>query len=123
MLFRSDRLGRYFSTDSVCHAGGGRVAAGLRNQQALMLLVMSAMPDATMHIEKVSFSDETDGVIVAVRWRLEGTSRAGALLGDCPERKPVLLNGMSHLRFAGAQIVEHWMVFDEIGALVGVYRA
>ena len=119
---RLDRLGHYLSVDSVCHGGGGRVAAGLRNQQALMLLIMSAMPDATMHVEKVSFSDETDGVIVAVRWRLEGTSRAGALLGDCPERKPVVLMGMSHLRFCGAQIVEHWMVFDEIGALVQVYR-
>ena len=119
---RLDRLGHYLSVDSVCHGGGGRVAAGLRNQQALMLLIMSAMPDATMHVEKVSFSDETDGVIVAVRWRLEGTSRAGALLGDCPERKPVALMGMSHLRFCGAQIVEHWMVFDEIGALVQVYR-
>jgi len=120
---RLDRLGLYFSTDSVCHAGGGRVAAGLRNQQALMLLMLSAMPDAVMQVDKVSWSDETDGVIVAVRWRLEGSSQPGALFGDCPANKPVLLNGMSHLRLSGAQIVEHWMIFDEIGALAGIYRA
>lgn len=119
---RLDRIGRWFSADSVCHAGGGRVAEGLRNQQALMLLISSAMPDATMHVDHVCWSVETDGVIVAVRWRLEGTSRAGALLGNCPERKRVVLSGMSHLRLCGPRVVEHWMVFDEIGALVGVYR-
>ena len=120
---RLDRIGQYFSTDSICHAGGGRVAAGLRNQQALMLLVMGAMPDAVMQVDKVTWSDETDGVIVAVRWRLEGSSQAGALFGDCPANKPVLLNGMSHLRLNGAHVVEHWMIFDEIGALTGIYRA
>ncbi|HLL09692.1 MAG TPA: ester cyclase [Rubrivivax sp.] len=120
---RLDRIGHYFSTDSICHAGGGRVAEGLRNQQALMLLILSAMPDAVMQVDKVTWSDETDGVIVAVRWRLEGSSQGGALLGDCPVNKPVLLNGMSHLRLNGAQVVEHWMIFDEIGALVHLYRA
>ena len=120
---RLDRLGHYFSADCVCHAGGGRVAAGLRNQQALMLLILSAVPDAVMQVDKVSWSEETDGVIVAVRWRLEGSSNPGALLGDCPVHKPVLLNGMSHLRLVGSHVVEHWMIFDEIGALVGVYRS
>ena len=120
---RLDRLGLYFSSDSICHAGGGRVALGLRNQQALMLMVLGAMPDAVMQVDKVTWSDETDGIIVAVRWRLEGSSAAGALFGDCPTNKPVLLNGMSHLRFNGALIVEHWMIFDEIGALAGIYRA
>ncbi|KQW44857.1 MULTISPECIES: ester cyclase [unclassified Roseateles] len=120
---RLDRLGQYFSTDSICHAGGGRVAAGLRNQQALMLLILGAVPDAVMQVDKVTWSDETDGVIVAVRWRLEGSSQPGALFGDCPANKPVLLNGMSHLRLNGARVVEHWMIFDEIGALAGIYRA
>ena len=120
---RLDRLGLYFSSDSICHAGGGRVALGLRNQQALMLMVLGAMPDAVMQVDKVTWSDETDGIIVAVRWHLEGSSAAGALFGDCPTNKPVLLNGMSHLRFNGALIVEHWMIFDEIGALAGIYRA
>jgi predicted ester cyclase len=120
---RLDRLGHYFSTDSICHAGGGRVATGLRNQQALMLLIMSGMPDAVMHVEHVCHSDETDGVIVAVRWRLEGTSRAGSFFGACPEHKPVVLSGMSHLRLTGPKIVESWMIFDEIGALVQAWRA
>ena len=120
---RLDRLGEYFSADSICHAGGGRIAAGLRNQQALMLLILSAMPDAVMQVDKVTWSDETDGIIVAVRWRLEGSSQPGALFGDCPANKPVLLNGMSHLRLVGNHVVEHWMIFDEIGALVGIYRS
>ncbi|GMV45645.1 MAG: hypothetical protein AMXMBFR66_10430 [Pseudomonadota bacterium] len=119
---RLDRMGQYFGPDSVCHAGGGRVAAGLRNQQALMLLIFAALPDATMHVEHVCHSAETDGVIVAVRWRLEGTSRAGSLFGACPEHKPVALMGMSHLRLCGPLVLEHWMIFDEIGALVQAYR-
>ena len=56
-------------------------------------------------------------------WCLPGATRSGSLFGACPEYKPVVLMGMSHLRLCGAFVVEHWMVFDEIGALVQAYRA
>lgn len=120
---RLDRLPDHYATDIVCHAGGGRVAVGLRNLSALILAVMTSIPDGTMAVEHLSWSEETDGVVLAVRWRLEGSSARGGVLGDCPPGRPVFMMGVSHMRFHGGTIVEEWMVFDEVGVLVGAYRA
>ena len=119
---RLDRLDRFYATDAVVHSGGGRVATGLRNISTLILTVIAAAPDGNVQVDHVSWSEETDGVIVAARWRLEGTSRRGGVLGDCPEGRTVMMMGVSHMRFAGDRIVEEWTVFDEVGVLTGIYR-
>lgn len=119
---RLDKLPNYYATDIIVHGGGGRVSVGLRNLSALLLQIMTSLPDGTMHVDHVCWSEETDGAILAVRWRLEGSTKQGGVLGACPEGRAAVLMGMSHLRFAGLKIIEEWMVFDEVGALVGAYR-
>jgi predicted ester cyclase len=121
-LRRLDWLGRAYSAEIIAHAGGGRTAQGLRNYQSLILHVLAAIPDGVMRIEHVCWSEEADGLIVAVRWVLEGRSAPGGVLGECPAGKPVFMMGMSHLRLAGGSIVEEWMLFDEIGVLAQTYR-
>jgi predicted ester cyclase len=121
-LKRLDQLDRYYAPDVIVHAGGGRVAQGLRNVGALLIHVQAAMPDGMMRVEHVCHSEETDGVIVAVRWVFEGTTQPGGVLGECPAGKPVFMMGVSHMRFAGSRIVEEWMVFDEVGVLAQAYR-
>ena len=121
-LRRHDYLSDYYATDIVSHAGGGRVAFGLRNLSALILQILTSLPDATIEVEHINYSEETDGVIVAVRWTLYGTTRPGGVLGDAPAGKAVAMMGMSHLRFAGGHIVEEWMLFDEVGVLASAYR-
>jgi predicted ester cyclase len=121
-LKRLDQLDRYYAPDVIVHAGGGRVAQGLRNVGALLIHVQAAMPDGMMRVEHVCHSQETDGVIVAVRWVFEGTTQPGGVLGECPAGKPVFMMGVSHMRFAGSRIVEEWMVFDEVGVLAQAYR-
>lgn len=122
-LRRLDWLAQHYADDVVAHAGGGRTAQGLRNYQALVLHVLAAIPDGMMRVEHVSWSDETDGIIVAVRWVLEGTTAPGGVLGECPAGRPVFMMGMSHLRLVGGRIAEEWMIFDEIGVLAQAYRA
>jgi predicted ester cyclase len=121
-LRRLDWLTRAYSDDVIAHAGGGRTAQGLRNYQSLVLHVLAAIPDGMMRVEHVCWSEEADGVIVAVRWVLEGHSAPGGVLGECPQGKPVFMMGMSHLRLTGGKIVEEWMLFDEIGVLAQTYR-
>ena len=121
-LRRLDWLDRYYAPNIVVHAGGGRVAQGLRNLSSLLIHIMASMPDAVMRVEHVCHSEETDGVILAVRWVLEGTTRAGGVLGDAPEGRPVFMMGVSHLRFGSDRIVEEWMIFDEVGVLAQAYR-
>lgn len=120
---RLDRLNEVYEPDAVAHSGGGRVAVGVRNISALIISILTAIPDAVMQVEHVSWSEETDGVIVAVRWRLEGSSQKGGLLGEAPAGQPVAMPGMSHFRFAGSKIAEEWTLFDEIGVLVQAYRS
>ncbi len=121
-LRRLDRINDCYTSDSVCHAGGGRLAVGRRNYCALLLGIMTSLPDATISVEHVCHSEETDGVIVAVRWVLSGTTRKGGVLGDVPDGRPVAMHGMTHCRFVGNRIVEEWMLFDEVGVLVNAYR-
>ena len=119
---RLDRLGEVYAPGAIAHSGGGRVAVGVRNISALVIALLTSIPDAVMQVDHVCWSEETDGVIVAVRWRLEGSTQAGGLLGDAPAGRPVAMIGMSHFRFAAGRIVEEWTLFDEIGALVQAYR-
>ncbi len=121
-LRRLDWLARAYSDEVIAHAGGGRTAQGLRNYQSLVLHVQAAIPDGVMRVEHVCWCEEADGVIVAVRWVLEGNSAPGGVLGECPAGKAVFMMGMSHLRLAGGKIVEEWMLFDEIGVLAQTYR-
>ena len=121
-LRRLDWLTGAYADDVIAHAGGGRTAQGLRNYQSLVLHVQAAIPDGVMRVEHVCWSEEADGVIVAVRWVLEGRSAPGGVLGECPAGKPVFMMGMSHLRLAGGKIVEEWMLFDEVGVLAQAYR-
>jgi predicted ester cyclase len=99
------------------------VATGPRNIGALIIGLLASLPDATVRVEHVSWSEEGDGVILAVRWLMEGTTRPGGLLGDAPAGKPVFVMGMSHMRFGAGHIVEEWTLFDEVGILAQAYRA
>ncbi len=121
---RLDRLDRHYAPDAIVHAGGGRQAQGPRDIGRLFIHVQAAMPDALMHVENICLAQENDGVIVAVRWLLTGTSKAGGVLGDCPEGASLAMMGISHLRIGttGA-IVEEWMIFDEVGVLAQAYAA
>jgi predicted ester cyclase len=118
-----DRIAHFYSPNVIAHWAGGRVAFGQRNLASLIIGLLASLPDATLRVEHVSWSDETDGVIVAVRWMLEGTTRAAGLLGDVPEGRQVAVMGMSHLRFAGAFIVEEWTMFDEVAVIAQAYRS
>ena len=119
---RFDHVMHAYAPDIVAHWAGARVAQGQRNLQSLVIALLASVPDAMLRVEHVSWSDETDGVIVAVRWTLEGTTRPGGLLGEVPSGRPVSVMGMTHLRFVGALVVEEWTIFDEIAVIAQAYR-
>ena len=119
---RFDHIRDHYAPSVIAHWGGGRVAYGARNLSALVIAMLASLPDATMRVEHVCWSDETDGIIVAVRWMLEGTTRPGGLLGDVPAGRQVGVMGMSHLRFRGGLVVEEWTIFDEVAVLAQAYR-
>ena len=120
---RLDHVPFHYAADAVAHWPGRREATGPREIGALIVALLASVPDAMIRVEHVCWSEETDGVILAVRWSLEGTTRAAAMLGDVPGGKPVWMMGSSHLRFGGGNIVEEWTVFDELAVIAQAYRA
>ncbi|WP_174291278.1 ester cyclase [Sphingomonas bacterium] len=115
---RLDVLGSVYAPNAVAHWAGGRVANGPRNIGVLIIRTMASLPDGKMEVEHVCWSDETDGIIVAVRWRLTGTTRRGGTLGDkLPVGRLVSILGISHYRFQASHVVEEWTVFDEVAAI------
>ena len=120
---RFEHVPFHYAHDAVAHWPGGRVATGPRNISNLIVGLIASLPDATVSVEHVSWSEETDGVILAIRWLMEGTTRPGGMLGDVPGGKAVFVMGMSHMRFGDGYVVEEWTVFDEVGVLAQAYRA
>jgi predicted ester cyclase len=117
-------VGFHYAADAKLHWCGGFSAEGHREIQSLILSLLASLPDCYCHVDHVCWSEEADGVILAVRWMLEGTSRPGGLLGDIPAGKSIGILGSSHFRFDGERglIAEEWTVFDEVAALIAAYR-
>jgi hypothetical protein len=121
-LKRLDLLATYYRVDVMVHAAGGRRLKGLSKLCEFLLAIQASLPDAVVRVEQVSHSKKADGVLVAIRWILEGTTRVNGLLGDLPANKPVFMLGINHLRFAGSHICEEWMLFDELSILTQAFR-
>ena len=120
---RFDRLDRFYAADAIVHSGGGRTVQGIAAVSTLAIQILAAIPDGLMIVDHVCWSEETDGVIVAVRWTLSGSTGRGGILGSAlPVGRPVFMMGASHLRLDGARIVEEWTVFDEVAVLAMAYR-
>ena len=122
-LRRLDHLAAYYAADVAVHSGGGREAAGLGELSSLIVSIMAGLPDGAARVDHICWSEETDGVIVAVRWVIVGHTRPGGFLGEAPAGQAVEMMICSHLRFGSGKIVEEWTVFDEIGVLAQAYRA
>ena len=117
-----DHAPYHYAADAVAHWPGCREATGPRAISELIIGLLASLPDATTRVEHVCWSEETDGVILAVRWLTEGMTKGGGMLGDVPVGQPVALRGSSHFRFGGGYVVEEWTVFDELDAVVQAYR-
>ena len=119
---RLEHVPFHYAADAVAHWSGCREATGPRAIGELIIGLLTSLADATTRVEYVSWSEETDGVILAVRWLAEGTTRGGGILGDVPAGKAIAIRGSSHFRFGGGFVVEEWTVFDELDALTQAYR-
>lgn len=112
-----------YAPDAAAHWPGMREAVGPRAVAQLVIGLLASVPDGLFRVEHVCWAQEDDGPVVAVRWRLDGTSSPYGAIGAMPAGRPVATIGMSHYRFAGGLIVEEWTVFDEVAVIVQALRA
>lgn len=119
---RFEHMPFHYAADAVAHWPGCREAQGTGAICDLIVSLLTSLPDATTRVEHVCWSEETDGVILAVRWVIEGMTQRGGMLGDVPAGKAIAIRGSSHFRFGGSYVVEEWTVFDELDAITQAYR-
>ena len=119
---RFEHVPFHYAADAIAHWPGCREATEPRAICDLIVGLLTSLPDATTRVEHVCWSEETDGVILAVRWLTEGVTHGGGILGDVPSGKAIAIRGSSHFRFGGGYVVEEWTVFDELDALAQAYR-
>ncbi len=119
---RLEHLPFHYAEGAVAHWPGCREAVGPRAIGGLIIALLTSLPDAVVQVEHVCWSEETDGVILAVRWLLQGTTKGGGMLGNVPAGRLIAMRGSTHLRFGDGHVVEEWTVFDELAALVQAYQ-
>lgn len=119
----ADAATRY-APGAQAHWPGMREGSGPRDVAQLVIGLLASVPDGQFRVEHLSWVEESDGVIVAVRWRLDGSSSPYGAVGEMPAGRPVAMIGMSHFRFGeDGRIVEEWSVFDDVALMVQAYRA
>lgn len=108
---RRERYFDLYSEDVVLHGYQG-VEPGLASVKQFYAGIWSAFPDAS--VEVLDWLEQGDKV--ALRFVLKAT-HAGPFLGIPGTGKPVLLPGMTFLRFAGGKCVERWSAADFLAVL------
>jgi steroid delta-isomerase-like uncharacterized protein len=72
----------------------------------------TAFPDLHCTIE----GEITDGAKVAAHWTMRGTHQ-GLFLGNSPTNKPIVVQGLIYARIENGQIIESWLLVDQMGML------
>jgi predicted ester cyclase len=114
---RLDRLAEAVRADAVLHSAPGREFVGLDGIAQAFIGLLAPFPDALFALDHFTAADETDGLIVAVRWSLRGHHRGEGMFGR-PTGRPMHMLGMTHFRLDEEErVAEAWMLFDEVAVL------
>lgn len=96
----------------VTHAGAWGVLRTRSELKRLIALLLTGFPDL-----QCSVDDEIGaGDKVAAHWTLRGT-HTGPFLGSPPTQRSVVVQGVSFAQIANGQIVESWMLLDQMSIL------
>lgn len=108
---REETVGELLSPDAVGHIEGGEVR-GAAAFLAYRAQLLSAFPDLRVTIEAMV----SDGEIVVVRWRVDGTHH-GEGLGFPGTGRTVSFDGITWMVFRDGLLVEGWDRWNQ-GALM-----
>ena len=115
-------IDRVYAPNVRWHGTSNREGYGRADVRAMARGLLATFPDLGLHVDEVYWmGGERDRCSAAVRWTAVGTHRGYALYGE-PTGRPVHLWGISQLYFAGARIVEDWMLFNEFDVLAQLLR-
>ena len=100
------------SVDVTAHLAGWGLPASRLGLKHMIANLRSAFPDLLCTVE-----DEIgEGDKYAAHWTMRGTHQ-GSLFGNLPTGRPVAVQGFIFARTANGQIVEDWILIDQMGML------
>jgi len=98
--------------DGISHHSSWGTPANRMGLKQLIAMFRTAFPDLVCTIE----DEITQGNKIAAHWTMRGTHK-GRFLGNPPTNKPILVQGLIYARIEKHQVVENWILVDEIGML------
>jgi len=100
------------AVDATTHLAGWGLPANRLGLKQMIANLRSAFPDLLCTVD-----DEIgEGDKYAAHWTMRGTHQ-GSLFGNSPTGRPVAVQGFIFARTANGQIVEDWILVDQMGML------
>lgn len=78
----------------------------------LIAMFRTAFPDLICTVEDEINQDYK----MAAHWKMRGT-HTGLFLGNAPTSKPIIVQGLIYVRIENEQIIESWILIDQMGVL------
>lgn len=100
------------SLDSPTHIPGWAMPANRLGLKQMIAHLRNAFPDLQCLVE----DEIQQGDKLAALWTMRG-SHKGVFLGNAPTGKPVAMQGFIFIRTANGQIVENWILVDQMALL------
>jgi len=100
------------AADGISHHSSWGTPANRMGLKQLIAMFRTAFPDLSCIVE----DELNQGDKVAAHWTMRGTHKGG-FLGNSPTNKPILVQGLIYARIEEHQVVENWILVDELGLL------
>lgn len=112
-----------YAQNACLHASARSDCEGIVSISQFYADILGSISDAKVTFDYVcSNSMLTSDTRIAVRWTLAGSHDGDALWGKAT-KTPLLILGESQYRVVDGQVMEEWLVFDELAVLTQVERA
>lgn len=112
----------FYAANARLHASARPEYDGVDNIIGFYLEILGAIPDARVSVDYSCNNSMREGTWVAVRWTLSGIHSGLSRWGE-PTGEPLLILGESQYRLQDGQVLEEWLVFDELAVLTQIERA
>jgi steroid delta-isomerase-like uncharacterized protein len=107
-----DIVDKLVAADVATHLSSWGMPASRLGLKQLIANLRSAFPDLLCIVE----GEISEGDKLAAHWTMRGT-HTGSFLGNQPTGRPVAVQGFIFVRTTDGQIVEHWILIDQMGLL------
>jgi steroid delta-isomerase-like uncharacterized protein len=98
--------------NGISHHSSWGTPANRMGLKQLIAMFRMAFPDLSCAVE----DEITQHNKVAAHWKMCGTHR-GQFLGNPPTSKPIVVQGLIYARIENKQIIESWIMIDQMGVL------